>query len=403
MVDSTLSSLQPHISDPIAPDNVTEVDPQVIAQLPKVDLHDHLDGGLRPATIIEIAADIGYDKLPTTDPDELEKWFFDAANSGDLPTYLLTFDHSTAVMQRAEDIRRVAQEAIEDLGADNVVYAELRFAPEQHLNAGLSLNEVVDAAIEGVQAGERAAAEAGHNIIGRLLLCGMRQAQRTAEIAELTRQYVAKGPGYVVGFDIAGPEAGFPPADHAEAFTTLRESLVPFTIHAGEADGVDSIADALHQGAERLGHGARVYEDFTADLDGVDLQQVSAAVRDRQRVLELCPTSNVQTGVCESVADHPFQLLYEMGFACTVNPDNRLVSGTTMTKEMSLLVEHFDFGYEDLLRITLNAINAAFAPLPIREQLIRQVIMPAYAEFIDPDQEPNPAAAAADDVDETGA
>lgn len=359
------------------------IDSDVIASLPKVELHDHLDGGLRPATIVELAAEIGYE-LTTTDPVELEKWFYDAANSGDLPTYLTTFDHTTAVMQTKEALVRVTREAVEDLAADNVVYAELRYAPEQHQANGLSLQEVVEATVQGAKEGERAAAAKGKRIHARLILCAMRHADRATEIAQLTVDNYpisSPGEGYVVGFDIAGAEDGFPAANHAEAFQLLRENLVPFTIHAGEAAGVESIKDALVQGTLRLGHGVRIYEDLNATLSGIELGPVARHVRDRGIPLEICPTSNTQTGVAEEIADHPFNLLYELGFVCTVHTDNRLVSGTTMTQEFERLAEVFDLEYWQMLELTTNALDHAFCDAPLRAELEQTVIYPAYAKL----------------------
>lgn len=360
------------------------VDPDVVRRLPKVELHDHLDGGLRPQTIIDIAAETGYDGLPTTDATELEKWFFDAANSGDLPTYLTTFDHTTAVMQTRDSLVRVTREAVEDLANDGVCYAELRFAPEQHQAKGLSLQEVVDATVQGVKEGERVVSERGGRIHVRLLMCAMRHADRAAEIAQLTVDNHGEhtpGEGYVVGFDIAGAEDGFPPSNHVEAFRILRENLVPVTVHAGEAAGVESIADGLRQGAVRIGHGVRIYEDLDATMNGIELGEVAKFIRDRRIPLEICPTSNTQTGVCDTVADHPFNLLYELGFTCTVNTDNRLVSGCTMTGEMLALAENFDLEYWQFLELTTNALDNAFCDQPLRESLEREVIYPAYAEL----------------------
>ncbi|MEJ6549387.1 adenosine deaminase [Corynebacterium sp. USCH3] len=363
---------------------ISTVDPDVVRRLPKVELHDHLDGGLRPQTIIDIAAETGYEGLPTTDAAELEKWFFDAANSGDLPTYLTTFDHTTAVMQTRDSLVRVTREAVEDLAADGVCYAELRYAPEQHQAKGLGLQDVVEATVQGVKEGERIVAERGGRIHVRLLLCAMRHADRAAEIAQLIVDNHGEhtpGEGYVVGFDIAGAEDGFPPSNHVEAFRILRENLVPVTVHAGEAAGVESIADGLRQGAVRIGHGVRIYEDLDATMNGIELGEVAKFVRDRRIPLEICPTSNTQTGVCDSVADHPFNLLYELGFTCTVNTDNRLVSGCTMTGEMLALAENFDLEYWQFLELTTNALDNAFCDQPLRESLEREVIYPAYAEL----------------------
>lgn len=359
------------------------IDSNVIASLPKVELHDHLDGGLRPSTIVELAEKIDY-TLPTTDPAELEQWFYDAANSGDLPTYLTTFDVTTAVMQTADALIRITREAVEDLAADNICYAELRYAPEQHLQEGLTLQQVVEATVQGVKEGERAIAEQGKRIHVRLILCAMRHADRAKEIAQLTVDNYGEhspGEGYVVGFDIAGAEDGFPPANHQEAFDLLRQNLVPFTIHAGEAAGAESIKDALAQGARRIGHGVRIFEDFEATMSGVELGPIALAVRDQRIPLEICPTSNTQTGIADEIADHPFNLLYDMGFVCTINTDNRLVSGTTMTQEFEALAEVFDLEYWQLLEMTTNALEAAFCSSLLREDLERNVIYPAYAEL----------------------
>lgn len=356
------------------------IDTTVIASLPKVELHDHLDGGLRPSTIIELAQEIGYE-LPTTDAEELRTWFYDAANSGDLPTYLTTFDHTTAVMQTYDSLVRVTREAVEDLAADNVVYAELRYAPEQHQRSGLSLQEAVDAVVQGTKEGERLVASQGKTIHVRLILCAMRHADRSLEIAQLTvDNYGPDSPaeGYVVGFDIAGAEFGFPPSNHKEAFDLLRQNLVPFTIHAGEADGVESLRDALAQGTRRIGHGVRVFEDFDATMGGISMGPVAAAMYNQRVCLEICPTSNTQTGIADDIADHPFGLLYDMGFACTVNTDNRLVSGTTMTREFELLAEAFDLEYWQLLELTTTALEFAFCPESLRAEITQELLYPAY-------------------------
>lgn len=356
----------------------------MVTPLPKVVLHEHLDGGLRPNTVVELAQQCGYsDKLPTTDSDELGKWFYEAGDSGSLVTYLSAFAHTCAVMQTAEALTRVAREAVEDLAADNVVYAELRFAPENHLEQGLSMQQVIDAVVEGLAAGEVAATQAGKDITARLLVCAMRQNDHATEVAQLTIDNFGSNSdhNYVVGFDIAGPENGFPPSNHAEAFALLRENLVPITIHAGEDAGVDSLKDAVVQGAARLGHGVRVFEDFTADLDGIVLQDVSTFIRDRRIPLEICPTSNLQTGVVDDLADHPFPLLDELGFTCTVNTDNRLLGNTSMSKECAVLMTEFGYGYSELFDLTVNAINNSFADLPTRERIMNTVIYPAYLEL----------------------
>lgn len=377
----------------MSPDH-KHLDRDIVAQLPKVELHDHIDGGIRPSTLLDLAAQHGYQGLPDevmaqpehTRATSLEQWFRTSAQSGELTRYLELFAHTTAVMQTSEAIERVTREAVEDLARDGVVYTELRFAPEQHQEQGLDLHHIVDAAITGLRAGEQNAASEGNPIVARLILCAMRHKERSAEIAQLTVDNVGHGSGYVAGFDLAGPEAGFSPRDHADALTLLRENLVPFTIHAGEAAGAASIKDAVALGASRIGHGARIYEDFGASLDGIDLGAVASYVRDRAIALELCPTSNIQTGLVDVMEDHPLSLLHDLGFTCTINTDNRTVSGTTLTNEMMLLGEYFDFGYDELLQLTLNAMDAAFLPWPDRHRLATDLIIPAYEDLVsDPD------------------
>ncbi|EEP73250.1 LOW QUALITY PROTEIN: adenosine deaminase, partial [Micromonospora sp. ATCC 39149] len=271
-----------------------------IVKVPKALLHDHLDGGLRPATIVELAAEVGHE-LPTTDPEALGRWFVAAANSGSLERYLETFAHTVAVMQTAPALRRVAQECALDLAADGVVYAEVRFAPEQHLERDLTLDEVVEAVVAGFAEGAALAADAGHPIRVGTLLTAMRHAARSQEIAELAVRHRDAG---VVGFDIAGAEAGFPPTRHLDAFEYLQRENFHFTIHAGEAFGLPSIWQAIQWcGADRLGHGVRIVDDITPG-DPPVLGRLAAYVRDKRIPLELCPSSNVQTGAAASIAEH---------------------------------------------------------------------------------------------------
>ncbi|MFE5333237.1 adenosine deaminase [Embleya sp. NPDC056575] len=360
--------------------NTPAVSPTVeqIRRAPKVLLHDHLDGGLRPATIIELAAAVGYDRLPTTDPDALGTWFREAADSGSLERYLETFDHTVAVMQTREGLFRVAAECAEDLAADGVVYAEIRYAPEQHLEAGLTLDQVVDAVDEGFREGERRAAAAGNRIRVGALLTAMRHAARSLEIAELANRHRDLG---VVGFDIAGAEAGFPPTRHLDAFEYLKRENNHFTIHAGEAFGLPSIWQALQWcGADRLGHGVRIIDDITVKDDGgVELGRLAAYVRDKRIPLEMCPTSNLQTGAATSYAEHPIGLLRRLYFRVTINTDNRLMSGTSMTREFEHLVEAFGYGLDDLQWFTVNAMKSAFLPFDERLAMINEVIKPGYA------------------------
>ena len=350
---------------------------------PKVLLHDHLDGGLRPETVLELAGEIGH-KLPRSDAAELGQWFVESADSGSLERYLETFDHTVAVMQNAEAIKRVASECVQDLAADGVVYAEIRYAPEQHLTKGLSLEQVVDAVGEGFAEGM---ALAEQPIVARQLLTAMRHQARSMEITELAVAYRDAG---VVGFDIAGAEAGYPPTRHLDAFEYLQRENAHFTIHAGEAFGLPSIWQAIQWcGADRLGHGVRIIDDISYDpsagLDGkVELGRLAAYVRDRRIPLEMCPSSNLQTGAADSIAEHPIGLLTKLRFRVTVNTDNRLMSGTSMSRELALLAEAFDYGLPDFRWFAINAMKSAFLPFDERLALIDTVIKPWYAEALAP-------------------
>ena len=353
----------------------TRIEADILRRLPKAVLHDHLDGGLRPATVVELAETVGH-TLPTTDPDELAAWYFDAANSGDLVRYIATFEHTLAVLQNREGLLRVAEEYVLDLAADGVVYGEVRYAPELNTDGGLTLSEVVETVQEGLAAGMAKAAAAGTPVQVRTLLCGMRMFDRVGEAADLAVAFRDAG---VVGFDIAGAEDGFPPADHLAAFEHLRRESVPFTIHAGEAHGLPSIHQALQVcGAQRIGHGVRITEDI---VDG-KLGRLAGWVRDRRIALEMCPTSNLQTGAATSIAEHPITALKDLGFRVTLNTDNRLVSGTTMTREMSLLVDEAGWNVEDLRTVTVNALKSAFIPYDERKALIEDVVLPGYASAL---------------------
>jgi len=354
---------------------------ETIGQAPKALLHDHLDGGLRPATVLDIAGRIGYDNLPAPDEAGLAAWFRTAAHSGSLERYLEPFAHTVAVMQTPESLHRVAFECVEDLAADNVVYAEVRFAPELHIDGGLSLDDVVDAVLAGFADGEKAAAAEGRAITVRCLVTAMRHAARSLEIAELAVRFRDKG---VVGFDIAGAEAGYPPTRHLDAFEYMRSHNARFTIHAGEAFGLPSIQEALaFCGADRLGHGVRIVDDIEVLPDGTaHLGRLAAILRDKRIPLEMCPSSNVQTGAVDSIANHPFDLLARLRFRVTVNTDNRLMSDTTMSQEMFRLVEAFGYGWSDLERFTINAMKSAFLHFDERLALIDEVIKPRFAVLI---------------------
>lgn len=364
---------------PIDANGDLEVEGLSLRGLPKVSLHDHLDGGVRPATIIELAEPAGL-ALPASDPTALGMWLRTQAGAGDLPGYLRTFDVSLAVMQTADNLRRISREFVEDLVRDGVVYAEVRWAPELHQQAGLSLEQAVEAVQDGIDEAEDAAQRRGSSIRVGQLLSAMRQADRVREIGELAVAYRDRG---VVGFDIAGPEAGFPASRHRATFDYLAGQMFPVTVHAGEGAGIDSIRSALIDGrALRLGHGVRIAEDLdVVNRTGEEVQVRFGAlarwVRDREIPLELSPSSNLQTGAVAAwgaeFADHPFDLLYQLGFAVTVNTDNRTMSATSLTRELALLVDAFGYDLEDLEAFQFNAAAGAFLPVEEREELVELI------------------------------
>ena len=344
-----------------------------IRAVPKVLLHDHLDGGLRPATVVELAREIGYDRLPSEDVDEVARWLRRGAHRGHLKLYLDAFQHTVAVMQTPDALTRVAAECAEDLANDGVVYAEVRFAPELHVAGGLTLEQVVSAVLDGFRLGS-----AGRGIRVYALLTAMRTAARSLEIAELAVRHRDEG---VVGFDIAGAEAGSPPTRHLDAFQYVARENFHITIHAGEGFGLPSIWEALQWcGAERLGHGVRIVDDIRIGPDGhAALGRLASYVRDRRTCLEMCPTSNVQTGAAPSIEAHPIGLLRQMSFRVTVNTDNRLMSGVTLSSEFAALVDAFGYGWSDIEWLTINAMKSAFAHFDERLQFINTVIKPGFA------------------------
>lgn len=356
-----------------------------VRSLPKISLHDHLDGGLRPQTIIELAAEIGL-QLPEDNAKDLKKWFEKSADSGSLVEYLKTFDITTAVMQTREHLQRVAREFVLDLANDGVIYGEIRWAPEQHLTRGLTLDETVEAVQDGLEEGMQIVDEQGGFIRTGQLVTAMRHADRGLEIAELAVRHRNNG---VVGFDIAGAEKGFLPSRHKVAFDYLASEMFPVTVHAGEADGIESIKDAIVSGrALRLGHGVRIVEDIMfsrndGETDLVVLGPVAEWVHDRGIVLETSPSSNLQTGAIEmlgnSMADHPIDVLYDLGFKVTINTDNRLMSGTSLTREIELLVDTFGYNLADLEIMQINAAEGAFQAIDDREELI-EMISEGFAE-----------------------
>ena len=355
--------------------------PDQIRRAPKVLLHDHLDGGLRPGTIVDLARATGYDALPETDPDKLGAWFREAADSGSLERYLETFAHTCAVMQTRDALVRVAAECAEDLAADGVVYAEVRYAPEQHLEGGLTLEEVVEAVNEGFREGERRAREDGHRIRVGALLTAMRHAARSQEIAELANRYRDSG---VVGFDIAGAEAGLPahPAPGRLRVPEAREQPLHHPRRRGLRPAVDLAGAAVVRRRparpRRAHHRRHRGQAPTAGRARPARRRTCATSGSRWRCAR---RSNLQTGAADSYAEHPIGLLRRLHFRVTVNTDNRLMSGTSMSREFEHLVEAFGYTLDDMQWFTVNAMKSAFIPFDERLAMINEVIKPGYAEL----------------------
>lgn len=350
-----------------------------ISQLPKVSLHDHLEGGLRPQSLIEMThADGG--RLPAEDADTLAAWFLQQSTSGSLTEYLKSFSVTSAVLQTRDNLYRVAREYVLDLAGDGVIYGEVRWAPEKNLERGLTLDEVVVAVADGIKDGIAVASTEGHTIDVRLLLAAMRDNSRSLDIAELAVRHRSNR---VVGFDIAGAEQGYLPRRHRAAFDYCADHFLPTTVHAGEAAGVDSIASAVIDGrAQRLGHGVRIAQDITFENhDSGDTREalgpVARWVRDREIVLEISPSSNWQTGVFawrgDKISDHPFDDLRRAGFAVTVNTDNKLMSGTTLTRELKLLSDTFGYGLDEIEQFQLTAAGGAFVGKNQRAELVDRI------------------------------
>lgn len=346
---------------------------QIIRSAPKVLLHDHLDGGLRAQTVIELANDLKYNKLPTSDAGELAKWFHRGANKGNLVEYLQGFEHTCGVMQTKEGLTRVAYEMMEDMKKDGVCYVETRFSPVFHTAKGLYHEDIVNAVLEGLDKGKR-----DFGVGYGLILCGMRNMKNTLEIAELAIDFRDQG---VVGFDLAGEEGGYPPKKHIEAFQFIQRANFNITIHAGEAFGKESIWQAIQWcGAHRIGHATHLREDLTFDKDGnvVKFGDLAQYVLDKRIPLEICLLSNVHTGAVDKIENHPFGILFKEKFRVTINTDDRLMSDTTMTKEFLTAIEHFDLNLDDFEKITLNSMKSAFIPYKERLHYIYDIIKPGY-------------------------
>lgn len=342
----------------------------LMRDLPKVALHDHLDGGLRPATVLDLYRqhDIA---PPATSAGSIADWFHAAADSGSLPAYLSTFERTMELMQTAPDLRRIAREFVEDMAADGVVYAETRWAPHQHTGAGLSLDGAVQAVQDGLDEGVAAARASGSRIVVGQLLAYLRHQEPGDDLVEIARARRESG---VVGIDLAGPEAGFPASRFRAQFERARRHGVHVTIHAGEADGVSSISDAVDCGAERIGHGVRLVDDITEAAFG----PVAERIRRERICLEVCPSSNLQTGAAADIAAHPVGRLHDLGFAVAVSADNRLMSRTSTSRELSLAAAAFGWSLGDLEQIALTGLEAGFAPQEARRVLREEVVVPAF-------------------------
>jgi adenosine deaminase len=349
-----------------------------LPRTPTVLLHDHLDGGLRPTTVIELADACGWTpRLPSTDPTELQAWFTRGAETKDILQYLATFEHTIAVMQTEDAIARVAREAALDLAADGVVYAEVRFAPELHQQRGLPLERVVRAVTDGFRNGEQ---QAESPIVVNAIICAMRTEQRSLEIAELVDRLRADD-DKVVGFDIAGAETGWPPSLHAEAFAFARASHLNITVHASEPPDLELISDGIAQGAHRIGHGVRLRSDVTIDEHGTitTMGRLAQHILDRGIHLEMAPTCNVQIGAVPSVADHPIGPFLRAGFLVNVNTDNRLMSNVSVSSEVAAVTQAFGLSRTEIGQLAVNALESAFAPRSVRDRLLREIVRPAYA------------------------
>ncbi len=344
--------------------------PDLVRSAPKVALHDHLDGGLRPATVLELSARQGR-PAPGGTPEEVADWFFRTADSGSLPRYLETFDRTVGLMQTPEALARVAREFVEDMAADRVVYAETRWAPQQHLLGGLTLDGAVAAVQQGLEDGMEAVSRTGRPVVVRQLITVMRQLDPDPALADLAVSWLGRG---VVGIDLAGPEAGFGPTRFHPLFDAVRQAGGHLTIHAGEGDGLDSIREALDCGAERLGHGVRLIDDITGYGAGVmSLGPIASRIRGEGIALEVCPSSNIQTGVCRTLADHPITTLWQAGIPITISCDNRLMSATSMTRELTLVGQQLGWELEDLRRVAITALESAFCDEETFERLDRAV------------------------------
>ena len=337
--------------------------PEIIQTAPKILLHDHLDGGLRPSTIIELAKDLGVTTLPTYNANELGDWMTATADRKDLELYLEAFAHTLSVMQTQDSLYRVAAECAEDLADDGIIYAEVRFAPELHLANGLTVTQVIESVLDGFKSGSE-----GRGIIVNTLICAIRSRTRSKEMMEHALHFRSRG---VVGFDIAGPEIGYPPSGHIEAFNLAIAADFPVTIHAGEVGGVDYIREAVEDcGASRVGHGIGLQEEVSSDEDSrIEKGKLLSFFLDQQIALELCPSSNLHIGAVDSLSEHPISRFIDLGLCATVNTDNRLMSNTSLSKELLICSETFGWDITTVYTLMRNALSSSFISSQLKEDL----------------------------------
>ncbi len=353
---------------------MTSITPEIIKRLPKVELHCHLDGSLRPESILDIALKDKVE-LPSFNLDELSSFLKIGMNRGSLDDYLKRFDITLSVMQTPESLTRFSYELIEDVAAENVRYIEVRYSPILHQENGMSLDMAIDSVKKGLRKGER-----DFGVKARIIICGIRSIspEISLKLADLAVKYKNKG---VVGFDLAGSEENFPAKKHKKAFYQIRNNNVNSTIHAGESFGPESIHQAIHYcGANRIGHGTKLRQD----------KNLMQYVNDHRIPLEICLTSNWQTKSVKSLKHHPIKYYYNQGIRVTLNTDNRLMSDTTLSKEFMLAHNLFDFQLNDFREITIIAMKSSFLPHSERQLMIKSIadefeqdfgLLPEYINF----------------------
>ncbi|MFW6139104.1 MAG: adenosine deaminase, partial [Spirochaetota bacterium] len=336
----------------------------------------HLDGGLRPETIVELAEQHQV-KLPYSDPRQLGKWFHHHSVKGKLSDYLKGFEITTGVMQTTHALYRVSYEMMEDMKNDGVVYVESRFSPIFHTRRGLSYDQIVDAVLRGMKDGSN-----NFGVRFGLIICAMRNMapSRSLEMAKLAVRYRNQG---AVGFDLAGDEIGYPPKDHLRAFYYIQRNNFFITIHAGEAFGKESIWQALQFcGTHRIGHGLHLKDDIMISNNHIiEMGSLAQYVLDRRIPLEFCLSSNLHIGAVPDLKYHPFHIFFRNGFRVTLNTDNRLMSSTTLTQEFFRAVKQYNLDLRDIEKLSLNAMKSAFAHFPSRLDIIYNIIKPGYARI----------------------